>query len=130
MSKIIKRVNKKLNEYGIQVYNSYKLANENEYVFYIEDAILFVNIDENSIGISLQATTKPDRAASLALMINEIGYTIYIMEPFIFDEKKEFVSGKKAFELITQTQRDQIIEEIAKHQYYIRMLETHQCYEC
>ena len=127
-----KKVIKKLKEYGIKIFNDYEIKNENEYIFYVEDMILFVNDKENYISITFQVTTKPERSATLALILNQIkSPELHIMEPFIFNTKNEFVSGEKAYKLIKNTDRHDMLNEYQKQKNYTDILmnskKLHEC---
>jgi hypothetical protein len=130
MSRIVKKVKNKLDSYGIKIYNNYKIEGETEHVFYAEEMILFVDPIKETIGLSLQATIRPDKAASMALILSETNCEINVMEPFIFNNNNEFVSGDKAFELIDQTKHKKMAEEVAKQHYYVEILEKAECFEC
>ena len=125
-----KKVTKKMNEYGITIYKNYMVEGDAEHVFYIEDMILFANLEENSIGLSIQATTKPERAATLALIVNEIGVEVHIMEAFIYDENKQFIAGDKAYELIKSANHLKIKTEVEREEIYKQILASHACHEC
>jgi hypothetical protein len=128
---------KKLKEFGIPIYNKYDIKsnnknNEDEYVLYSENMILFINDIEKYIGVTFQATTKPERAATLILILAQIkGSEIHIMEPFVFNENHEFISGDQAYNLISETDREQAFNEYTKKQAYTEMLlsakKFHEC---
>ncbi len=132
-----KHVIRKLKEFGIPIYNKYDIKsndknNEVEYVLYSENMILFINDIEKYIGVTFQATTKPERAATLILILAQIqGSEIHIMEPFVFNENHEFVSGDQAYKLISETDKEQVLNEYVKKQSYIEMLlsakKFHEC---
>lgn len=127
-----KQVIKKLKEFGITIYNKHEIKNEDEYVLYSENMILFVNDTEKYIGITFQATTKPERAATLILIINQIkDAEIHIMEPFIFNENNEFIAGDDAYKLIEDTDKMESLKEYTKQQFYTEMLlsakKYHEC---
>jgi hypothetical protein len=125
------KVIKKMDEYGIKIFHDYEIKGEDEKVFYVEDMILFVNDKENSIGISMQATTKPDRAATLAIIVCEIKCKhVHVMESFIFNHKNEFISGEKAYNLVNQSNKLKAIEEANKQAQYAKLLERAKCHEC
>lgn len=124
-----KQVAGKLDEYGIEIFKHH--AVDDEYVYYAENMIVFVNEEENSIAITFQATTKPERSATLALILNQLKKVpIIVMEPFIFNEKNEFISGEKAYRLIAKADHTKLINEYNKQQNYSNMLEHEKCHEC
>jgi hypothetical protein len=127
---IIDQVRAKIDEYGLEVFSDYPLVDGDEYVFFTEDMILFVNKKEESIGISFQASTRPDRAAKMILIINEIEIDINIMESFIFNRNNEYLSGEKAFDLIEKTKKSDAVQNFVKDQMYKEILLTSDCHEC
>lgn len=128
---LTKKVKKKMEEYGIKIFQDYQIEGEAEYVFYVEDMILFVNEDDNTIGISLQAITKPYKAATLALIVNEIKCKeIFIMEDFIFNEKNQYISGEEAHKLISRSNKAKIANEVTKSELYTNILQNAKCHEC
>ena len=130
MSLVVKTI-KKLDEYGIDVYNEYPTIDGDEYVIYIEDAILFVNEKEFSIGVSFQAVTKPETASTLTLIIKEIeNVTIHVMESFIFNKENDFVCGDEAYNLIKNSEKMKVISEMTRNKIYSEILESAKCYEC
>jgi len=129
MGSLTKQVDQKLNEYGIKIFNDYKV--DDEHVYYSESMIVFVNDIDRSIGITFQATTKPERAATLALILNQIKRAVInIMEPFIFNERNEFISGDKAYKLIKQADKVKLLKEYNKQKFYSDVLEKAHCHEC
>lgn len=131
MASLTKKVRKKLDEYGIEIFNDYQIDKTNEYVFYAENMIIFVSESEPSISITFQATAKPERSATLALILNQIPKTpINIMEPFIFDQDNRFVSGSEAYKLIEKVDKTKIAEEYHKQKAYQEILENVDGFEC
>ena len=126
---LVNAVRDKVIEYGIKIYNDYGVE-ENEYVFFVEDMILFVNEKEKIIGVSFQATTKPDRVGSLTLILDQLKTDINIMDSFVFDTENRYISGDKAFKLIEAKQEEDVIREFLKKQTYQHMLLSADCHEC
>jgi hypothetical protein len=128
---LTKQVTQKLDEYGIEIFTDYDIEQEGEHVFYAECMIIFVNDVENTIGITFQATTKPERAATLALILNQLREAeMHIMDPFIFNEKNEFISGKDAYQLIEDADKAKIKKEMVRQDIYSHILQTSKCHEC
>lgn len=128
---LTKQVEKKLNEYGVEIFNDYHIEKDDEHVFYAESMIIFVNDKEHSISVTFQATTKPERAATLALILNQVKRTpIHVMESFIFNEKNEFISGEKAYNLIKAADNEKVFREYQKQQVFAHILENADCHEC
>lgn len=131
MASLTTKVRKKLEEYGIEIFNDYQIDKTNEYVFYAENMIIFVSETEPSISITFQATAKPERSATLALILNEIPKTpINIMEPFIFDQNNKFVSGEAAYKLIEKVDKTKIAEEYRRQKVYEEILQNTEGFEC
>ena len=124
-------VKEKMDEYGIDIYHIEKIPGTKEQIFYVEDMVLFINDKVKSIGLSFQATTKPDRAANLTLIVAEIDCeNISIMEGFIFNESSEFLSGEQAYKLVDQSKKNELLQQIQKEQMDEDLLKKVKCYEC
>jgi hypothetical protein len=126
---IVERLTKKLCEYGMEVYSDY-LVEETEHVFYVENMILFVDTEEESIGVSFQANTKPEKVARVMLILNELNDEIDVMDSFVFDRNNRCITGEKAFELIENTKKAMVVEEILREQTYRNILTSNKCHEC
>jgi hypothetical protein len=128
---LTKQVTQKLDEYGIEIFKDYEVEEKGEHVFYSRHMIVFVNDSDNSISVTFQATTKPEKSASLALILNQLrDAEMHIMEPFIFNDKNEFISGEAAYQLIENADKEKIRREMMKHDIYSHILETSECHEC
>ncbi len=128
---IVDQVKSKIDEYGLEIYSDYPLEDgDGEYVFFVECMTLFINIEEKSIGVSFEASTRPDRAANMILILNEIGIEINVMESFIFDRNNEYLSGEQAFDLIEKSKQSDAIQDLLKDQTYKEILLTSKCHEC
>ena len=126
---IIDKVRAKINEYGLEIFSDYPVDGD-EYVFFIEDTMLFIKEKEKSIGVSFQAITRPERAANMILILSEIKIDINVMESFVFNRNNEYISGEKAFELIEKTKQSDTIQGLMKDQMYREILLTSECHEC
>ena len=128
---LTKQVAQKLDEFGIQIYTDYEIEKEGEHVFYAENMIIFVNDIDNSISVTFKVTTKPERSATLALILNQIrDADLNIMEPFIFNDKNEFISGENAYKVIENTGKEKMMREMQRQDIYSHILETTECHEC
>lgn len=124
-------IKKKLDEYGVEIYDEYPTKTGDEYIIYIEEAILFLNEKEFSLSISFQATTKPEDSSSLTLILREVvDITINLMESFIFNDKNEFICGDEAYKLIENHKKMRLLTELTKDRVYSEILQSSQCYEC
>ena len=128
---IVENTRTKLEEYGIQIYTDYPL-NEQEYLFMADNMLLFVHTENHDIGISFQAETRPKPVANSLLIVLEIeGVTnVDVMESFVIDEKRNFVSGEKAFKMIDKKNQDQALSEVFREQAYSDILMNNTSGEC
>ena len=123
---IIDKVRAKINEYGLEIFSDYPVDGD-EYVFFIEDTMLFIKEKEKSIGVSFQAITRPERAANMILILSEIKIDINVMESFVFNRNNEYISGEKAFELIEKTKQSETVQDVLRDQAYKEILLTSFC---
>lgn len=128
---LYKKTIKTLESYGILVNKTYELEN-NQQALYTKDMILFINESDKSIGLSFFAPTIPERSSNLTLMLmkNIKNSNIYVLESFVFNEKKEYISGVEAFKILKNIQKNTIINNFTKEQTYQYILENHDLYEC
>ena len=127
---IADKVQRKLDEYGIKIYNSYDVEKDVEHVFYTDCVIIFANRVDKSISLAFQATTKPHKVAATTVILSELDVDMYIMEDFIFNQKNEFISGDKAYELIEEAKTEKYIQEYHKQQVFKDILIHGDCHEC
>jgi len=128
---LYKKTVKTLESYGILIDKTYDLEKDQQ-ALYTKDMILFVNESDKSIGLSFFAPTIPERASNLTLMMmqNIKDSKIYVLESFVFNEKKEYIAGVEAFKILKDIQKNQIINNFTKEQNYEYILENHDLYEC
>ncbi len=126
---IVDNIRSKAEEYGLEIFNDYPIEGK-EYVFFIEDMMLFVNEEEKTIGVSFQACTRPERVGNMILILNEINEELDIVESFIFDKNNRYLSGEKAFELIEKTKQSKTIQSFLKDQTLREILLKAKCHEC
>lgn len=126
---IVDRLSKKLDEYGMEIYNDH-LVEETEHVFYVENMILFVDTIEENIGVSFQASTRPEKVANMMLILNELEKEISVMDSFIYDKNSRCLTGSEAFELIENTKKSNVLQEFLKDQTYQSILMSNKCHEC
>ena len=130
MSDLVEKVQNKLNEYDFKIFNNYAVDKE-EYIFMVEDMLIFVHEKRNEVNISFQVTTRPDVVAQHILILNEIEDTeINIMDSFIYDHQRTFISGDRAFNLVQNSIKKQGVQEFIKNQTMKVMLEKSNCFNC
>lgn len=130
MSDLIEKVQNKLNEFDFKIYNHHSV-DEEEYIFMVENMLLFIHEKRNEINISFQVTTRPDIVAQHILILKEIENTeINIMDSFIYDHKRTFISGERAFNLVENSIKKQGVQEFIDHQTMKEVLEKSNCFNC
>jgi len=128
---IVEDTRSKLEEYGIRIYTDYPL-NEKEHLFMVDSMLLFIHTENHEVGISFQAETRPKTVANSLLIILEIDSItdVDIMESFIIDENRNFISGEKAFKIIDAKNQNQALSEVFKDQAYTEILVNQTTGEC
>lgn len=130
MLETAKLVKDKIEEYGITIFKHH-LGDENQYVFFCQDMVIFVFPDNISISIAFQATTKPDIAATDILILQEIpGIEIEIMESFIYCKDNKLICGDAAFQLVKDTIKAEGASEYMREEAYSHLLNNLPCHEC
>lgn len=134
MSDLIKNVKEKLDDYGFEIFKDYSVEEDGrtEHVILAEDMIIFVRPNEKELSIAFQATIKPDKAARNLLIISQVitPKKIDVTEAFIYNDKREMLSGDDAYELVVKSIKQQGINEFIEEQTLNHLLETTKCYEC
>lgn len=126
MGKIVKA---KIEEYGIIIFKHHP-ADDNQYVFLCEKMVVFVH-ETDEVSVAFQATTKPEAAANMVLMFQEIpDIELDIMESFIYCGNNKLICGQDAHQLIKDTIKAEGANDYAKEDAYARLLETVPCHEC
>jgi len=129
MNGMILKVKNKVEEYGIHIFKHHE-AEQKQYAFFCERMVIFVMPDD-SISVAFQATTQPDEAANLTLILNEIpNIDMTIMESFIYDPNKKLICGEKAYELINDSIRQEGAQECIREATYAALLQSNNCHEC
>ena len=126
---IIDRVRSKLEEYGLEIFNEH-LVEESEQVFYVENMIIFVSLEDESIGVSFQATIKPEKSANMILILSELETEIDVMDSFIYDKNNMCLTGSKAYDLIENTKKASAVQAFVLEQNYHQLLLSTKCHEC
>lgn len=129
---IVDKTRTKFKEYGLEIFNDYPIGDTGEYVFFVEDMVVFIDIKANTIGVSFQVETKPEKVAQMILILNEIEASteIDVMESFTFDNNNQFLSGDKAYNLVEQSKEGKIIHDFVTKQAYRNLLVKSEGYQC
>lgn len=128
---LCKKTIETLESYGILINKTYNLENDQQ-ALYTKDMILFVNESDKSIGLSFFAPTIPELASNLTIMMmkNINDSNIYVLESFVFNEKREYIAGVEAFKILKDIQKNQIINNFTKEQNYQYILDNHELWDC
>jgi hypothetical protein len=128
---IVEGVRTKLEGFGITIYTDYPLS-EQEHLFMADNMLLFVHTKSCDVGVSFQAETRPKTVANSLLIILEIDSiaNVDIMESFVIDEDKNFVSGEKAFKIVEKKNQYQALNKVFKEQAYSNILMYNTAGEC
>ena len=130
MLELAKLVNDKVEEYGITIFKHHP-GDENQYVFFCQDMVIFVFPDNKSISIAFQATTKPDIAATNILILQEIpDIEIEIMESFIYCNDNKLICGEAAFQLVKDSIKAEGAKDYMMEEAYTHLLQNVNCHEC
>jgi uncharacterized ubiquitin-like protein YukD len=129
---MISKIEGKLLQYGFEIYEQHPPDENGTYIILTKDMILFLYADYD-LGVSFQATTKPDVVARDILILKEIEglKQIRVMESFIFNDKKQLVHGDEAFDLIKKSIENGAIKELNQQLKYSSLLTSNgELYRC
>jgi len=129
MKSTVKQVIKKVEEYGITIFKHHE-GEENQYVIFCENMVVFVHQDGN-LSVAFQATTKPHIAATDILILKEIpNIEIDIMESFIYCQDNKLICGDEAYKLIRETIKAEGAQDYMREEAYTHLLNNVNCHEC
>jgi len=117
---MVKTVVEKLREYGIQVFDHYKVKNENEYMIMAEQMIVALRPEENKMKVAFHVSTPPDVAGNYTLILKELSLPLEMMEVFTYTGKK-FLSGKEAVDLAEKAKKREIISAFVQEQMLLSL---------
>lgn len=130
MDRIVEKIINKIEEYNIGLLVEYKV--EDGHCFITPGMIVFSFNKNNNLAIAFQADQKPEDVATNLLCLQEIKeiQEIKIMESFIHDMDKNYISGQAAHDLLKKDLIIHASKELEKRQLYLEILNTENCYEC
>lgn len=131
MANLVEKIELKLEEYGIEIFDQYGIEN-NDYVFIVSDMLIVVHNNSKEISISFQVSTKPEIAVNNTLILEEIIdiKKINVLESFAFTNEHKIVCGKKAYDLLHKCIKENIIYDLEQKRMYQNILITTKGYEC
>jgi len=127
----INEVVDKFNEYGMNVFTDYP-TKKNEHCFMVDNMIVYLDKQDNTIAVSFLASSKPEEVAQNMMILSEIEGVddIYVMESFVYDMNDQFISGHAAHNLVKKSIEHDALKEFAKRQTYIEVLSKAKCFDC
>jgi hypothetical protein len=127
----INEVVKKFKEYGMELFTDYQ-TKKNEHCFMVENMIVYLDKDDNTIAVSFHASAKPEEVAANMMILNEIDNlnNIYVMDSFVYDLNEKFLSGDDAHKLVKESIEHEALREFTKRQAYIEVLGKAKCFDC
>ena len=122
---------KKFEEYGMKLFTDYPTP-ENQHCFMVDNMIVYLDKNDNSIAVSFLASSKPEEVANNMMILKEIEGLddIYVMESFVYDMNDKFVSGDEAHKIVRESIQHEALKEFAKRQTYIEVLSKAKCFDC
>jgi len=132
MTKLVEKVESKLDEYGIDIISEYD-GDNNERIISLEGMVIMVDQKKDELSVSFYAGTRPDEAAHAILTLKEIPEikTIYIMDSYILLDNKKILQGDEAFnELKKDIARKAVKEHALENIYKDILLNCNNCPEC
>lgn len=131
MTNLVEKVELKLQEYGIQIFDHYEIEND-EYTFIVEGMIIVVHKNMKDVSISFQVSTKPEIAANNTLILKEILEikNINIMDSFAFTSEKKLVCGEQAYELLQKAIKQGVANDLEQSIIYKNILINQKGFEC
>ena len=127
----VEQVRKKFQQYGMRLYTDYS-SREGEHCFMVDNMIIYLDKNDNSIAVSFLASAKPEEVATNMMVLNEIEdlSEIFVMESFVYDINDKFISGEEAHTLVRETIKHDILKDYVKRQAYLDILTKAKCFEC
>jgi len=121
----------KISEYGLQMFNDYA-TEDRGHCFIVEDMIIFLDEDNDSLSVTFQADCKPEISANKILMLTEIENLsdITVMDSFIYDKNNNFLTGIKAHNLIKNSISIKAVKQLAREHAYNSILENAEGFRC
>lgn len=122
MNQGVKKILKKLEEYGFELYNQYTDKNDIQF-FLIDDMVLCYDNNDGTLSVAFKASLKPENVANNILILKEIDEIkdFHIMESFIH-KGKEILSGDEAHKYVEKVYGNKEIGKYITKQNEIQML--------
>lgn len=120
-------VQKKLDQYGIKIYDSYDI--EEEKYFNCENMLIISNEKLKKVAVSFNAFLKPEHSSKLTVMLTQIINPIEIMESHIYDEKNVPIFGDEAYNKINEIKSNEV-DKSAAYMNILSNMDDNECFQC
>ena len=121
-------IKKKLDEYGIEIFNQYE--HDGEHYFVTTDMIICYRENFEKLSISFDASLIPERVANSILILQEIenlNHDFEIMDSFTYGKEQKFVTGKKAHQAVEQSIGNKYLSDYQRKEAMFQQLLKGEC---
>jgi len=127
----VSEVVKKFKQYGMNLFTDYPTT-DSEHCFMVENMIVYLDKEDNTIAVSFHASAKPEEVATSIMILNKIKdlKDIFVMDSFVYDINEKFLSGDAAHKLVKKSIEHEALKEFTKNQAYIEVLSKAKCFDC
>jgi len=101
--------------------SGYEEDDNNQFWLITPDIQVTFLINENDVVLAFRATTKPDVAAKIVLILSNLNYNVYISDVFYISSNGFYV-GDEAYKAAEEDQIRIIMNEVNKQLMYLQIL--------
>jgi len=101
--------------------SGYEEDDNNQFWLISPDIQVTFLVNENDVVLAFRATTKPDKAAKIVLILSNLKYNVYISDVFHISGN-DFYLGNEAYEAAEKDQMRMIMDEMNKQMFYSQIL--------
>ena len=124
------KVIKKLNEFGIEIFNVY-VDKENSKEVVVTAEKLTIAIQKNDVFLNFHVTAKPSYAARIMLILQTIPkIKFFIGEDFLVNDDGKFIDGEEAEKYNQEYQKKLTITQFMEQQQQLYFLTNAKSYTC
>lgn len=116
-------IEKKLDEYGIEIVNQYDC--DGEYYFCTADMIICYREKFKKLSVSFDASTIPERVGNNIMILQEVeglNHDFEILDSYIYGREQKFVTGKKAHEAVKKAIETKFLSEFQRKEAMFQQL--------
>lgn len=99
----------------------YEKDDNNQFWVITPEAHLTLLVKEKDVVIAFKATTKPDVAAKMIVILSNMKYNVYVSDTFYVSPSGFFI-GEDAYKAAEEEQAKAIMSELTKQVLYLRLL--------